>query len=257
MNDLYVMQQQSSDCVEEINALLSQALAYIRDMEHDTAEKKEQCKELFRQASDKTAEEYIEYIRKSEFEKAYKLSRKLNVLAKQIQQLAMRHKDSYLYMMGFFDGTFNACKNSMSRQSEEAVFTVEMSKIISQKHVREILEYLYDHDYTQNKKLCNILSVKPNLLHKKLEFLINSNCILRYPDGKYVFYSLSEQGRKYVKNILGYKKSEVIDTAYYCSVDYKKVQDTASHEYDSRLYDKEYPLKFPGRDRISAEVFYR
>lgn len=214
----------------DIHELLELVLEVVDGkQEGDFAEKREICTEVLKDASEKTIEAYRQYVKQSDYENTYKLSRKLNVWAKKIRKAAMEHIESYLYMMGFFNGVFNACKGFTGWQNEEAIFTVQMSKIIERKGMKEILRYLYQHDDVQNKKLCDVFSIAPNLLHKRLEPLITVNCVTRYSVGKYAFYSLSVFGKNYVKNILGYKKDEAMDMQYMHKAQYKEIRKKESN----------------------------
>lgn len=221
----------------EIVQLLTNVLTAVCKSETDTSsERKKLCEEYLKLASEKTILEYSSYAKHSDYEKASKLSRKLNTLVKEIQKNAMEHTDFYLYMMGFYAATFHAYKNSVKHQNEESIFTVGMAKIINQKHVKEVLKYLYTHDYTQNKTLCEVISVKPNLLHKIIEPLIDIECVSRFPYGKCTFYSLSEQGKKYVKNILGYKERPAIEPEYFSHTSYSNPKQLTYHYHYTSSY---------------------
>lgn len=216
------LEKESENYADVIDSLLNKVLSDVNKITgEESAEKKNEWEENLKLASEKITLAYHEYEQNSEYENAFQLSRRVNIFAKKIKKIAMRHQDHYLYMMGFFNGTYSAFRNTLSHQNENAVFTVAMSQLIVRKHVKEILEYLYDNENTQNKRLCSVLNLRPNLLCKKLDPLIRAGCVVRYSAGKYAFYSLSDQGKRYVKNILGYKKKTVIDTEYSYSSRYK------------------------------------
>lgn len=216
------LEKESENYADVIDSLLNKVLSDVNKITgEESAEKKNEWEENLKLASEKITLAYHEYEQNSEYENAFQLSRRVNIFAKKIKKIAMQHQDHYLYMMGFFNGTYSAFRNTLSHQNENAVFTVAMSQLIVRKHVKEILEYLYDNENTQNKRLCSVLNLRPNLLCKKLDPLIRAGCVVRYSAGKYAFYSLSDQGKRYVKNILGYKKKTVIDTEYSDSSRYK------------------------------------
>lgn len=158
--------------------------------------------------------ECMAYMRNADYEHASILNRQVSVWAKKIQKFAMNDEHAYLYMLGKFNGAFGIYKNIINQQSEEKIFTVRMSKVIERKGVKKILRYLYEHEYAQNKIICEALTLEPNLLNKKMKPLIAVGCVERIVTGKYVFYALSVYGKRYVKNTLGFIGNKILDTNY-------------------------------------------
>lgn len=236
--------------IQELLAIAVKRMEELQDGEPE--ENKEDCVKALKKASEKTIEEYMNYAKTSDYESAYKLSRQLNIWAKKIKKFASKQVDFYLYMMGFYNATFSAYKNSISRQSEEAIFTLQMSKIINRRGIKEILQYLYCQEYVQNKNLCMEFSVAPNLLHKRLKVLIDANCVIRYSAGKYAYYSLSDFGKKYAKNILGCKEEHRADAEYGPAVQYTVIRNAGAGcgiEYKQRNI-REFPVvRTTGRER--------
>lgn len=150
---------------------------------------------------------FSQYVLTENYDEALKCSRQLNHIAKKILEIAKKNENYYLYTMGIFNGSYNVLRNMISHQSEEKTFHYKMSVIVGLKYMKEILQYLYEHEYAQNKNICSYLNIAPNQLYKQMKKLIDAGCINRYPVGKNVFYSLTKQGKKYVKNVLGCKRN--------------------------------------------------
>lgn len=117
--------------------------------------------------------------------------------------------------------TYNIFNKISQIENEKKSFGQEMDIVIqSYRHAREVLVYLYKHKHAQHKILKEEFDIAASTLSDLLEVLIEMDCVERLKNGKYSFYNLTNEGRKYVKDTIKGVDDEVIvdmDTFKECS----------------------------------------
>lgn len=107
--------------------------------------------------------------------------------------------------------TYNIFNKIAQIENEKKSFGQEMDIIIqSYRHAREVLVYLYKHRHVQHKKLKEEFDIAASTLSDLLEVLTETDCVERLKNGKYSFYNLTNEGRKYVKDTIKGVDDEVI-----------------------------------------------
>ena len=154
---------------------------------------------------------YGEAMQKDNLEEAYTFNRKMRVAIKNINAFARTQGSSYLYAMGMFAGVFFAMAGMLPKRNKEQIFNVRMAILKNRAYVEQKLRFLYESEYVQHKDLCDRIGVSQSQLNRTMAGLIDINCVKRYKKGKYSLYSLTPEGRKYTKEILGYKRKNYIE----------------------------------------------
>lgn len=66
---------------------------------------------------------------------------------------------------------------------------------------REVLVYLYRHAHVQHKELKNDLGIPPSTLSDLLNVLRDIECVEKIESGRCSFYNLTNDGRKYLREV--------------------------------------------------------
>lgn len=154
---------------------------------------------------------YGEALKKENLEETYVFNRKMGPLTRRISLFAHEQGHSYLYAMGMFAGVFFAMAGMLPARNKEQIFNIRMSGLKNRAYVKPVLEILYESDRMQHKDLCERVNASPSQLNRTMGNLIDTGCIKRYKRGKYSFYTLTPMGRKYTREILGYRKKEYVE----------------------------------------------
>lgn len=154
---------------------------------------------------------YEEALRKEKLDEIFAFNRKLGKIAKLIGRFALLQGNAYLYSMGAFVGAFHTMAGMLPERNKEQTFNIRMAEVIGRVYVKQTLEALYGHDYTQHKDLCDKLGISPSQLNRIMGELDDIGCVKRCKSGKYAFYSLTARGKKYAREFLGCRKEAYID----------------------------------------------
>lgn len=92
-----------------------------------------------------------------------------------------------------------------------------LERLLSKKHLRELIEYLYEHDIVQQKDLANYLRISKTNIDRKVMPLIEYGLVEKIKTG-FVFYKLTATGYEYCRQ----KRNEVQDPY---------IADSFSHEF--------------------------
>lgn len=197
-----IIQKQMDELVEEIKVI---------DMTLSLKENRKTWADEYRKCAQKLRKIYMEAVQNEMLEMLYVFNRRIGTYAKEIHEYAQKQEYDYLYEMGALTGIIQAFTAITPCRNREQIFYIQMAEIIGRAHVKKVLKHLYEHDYEQNKNICESVSISASQLKRITDDLVEIGCIERYGKSKYVYYSLTALGKRYVKEILGYKKRESIE----------------------------------------------
>lgn len=162
---------------------------------------------------------YTSHVSNEEFNELSGLIRRMNVNSKRLVEAVAGTEDHYLYQIGVFNGIQQSYKALLPQQNSEKIFNARMARIIERKNFKDIIRSIYQRESIQNKRLCELTGIKPNVLNPKMKALSDAGCVKIKNIGKNSFYSLSDNGKRYARNILGCKKDAVTVDAISVSCD--------------------------------------
>lgn len=98
--------------------------------------------------------------------------------------------------------TYNIFNKLVQSQERRASFAENIS-LVEKRYgkAREVLIYLYHHVHVQHKELKDILGIRPSTLSDLLNVLMEINCVEKIESGRCSFYNLTNDGRKYLKEV--------------------------------------------------------
>lgn len=107
--------------------------------------------------------------------------------------------------------TYNIFNKIAQGENEKKNFGKEMDIIMkSHGHAKEVLVYLYKHEYVQHKVLKGEFNIPASTLTDLLKAMTDIECVECMRNGKYSFYNLTNEGRKYAKDTIKDIDDEVI-----------------------------------------------
>lgn len=196
-------------------------------------------KEKYFSFANEMQKEYKRAYENEDFEMIQYYNRVLRKFINQNHQKARKDETSFYYEQGLFNGTFYAFSQMLSDISEQYIFNIEMSKVIEYKYVSETLKYLYEHECSRNKDICQTIGVEPNNFKRITKLLEDTEAITRKTNGKAVFYKLTKPAKRYVSEVLGYKGNEIIDNYGFLFLQSKAGSMILSDVDDSYYVDEE------------------
>lgn len=121
-------------------------------------------------------------------------------LGKRFRNLFKRFiKDELSFYIGIFLAILNIFELLVLSNRKQTNFNDEMNALYGKSGVSKILDYLDKHPDSQHKVICERLGMNKSYLSQILKELERVGCINRYATGKRSFFSLSVEGREFVK----------------------------------------------------------
>ena len=107
--------------------------------------------------------------------------------------------------------TYNIFNKLLQYETQSFDFEHDM-KIIerSHKHVGEVLQYLYKHMHVQHKTLRERFGIAASTLSDLMNALEKVECIEKLKCGKFTYYNLTNEGRRYIKSLFPEIDNEVV-----------------------------------------------
>lgn len=112
--------------------------------------------------------------------------------------LKMVH-DKISYYIGMFSNTLSLFDLLISHTKSESLFQERMIALYTKANVRKVVEFLLMHPDSQHKVIAQNIDIDKGYLSHILKELHEAGCVERYGTGKRSFFSLSVQGRDYVR----------------------------------------------------------
>ena len=110
--------------------------------------------------------------------------------------------DNYAFYAGTVMGVQVTLQRLVPQLNEFNIFEYQMSSYIDRKHYKKLLAYIYSVGKVNNKAITAAVGVESNALAPKLNELVGIKCLSKTKSGKNVYYSLTSNGKKYVKKHL-------------------------------------------------------
>lgn len=134
-------------------------------------------------------------------------------LRKQLTGELREHSDEIVVISSKYVQTYNLMNKMVQNEKRRRGIADTMSFIEqSYSHTRAVLRYLYRHTNVQHKILSDRLDIPKSTLSDLLKVLEMAGCVERMQKGKFSFFNLTVEGRKYVReNINGIDREVVID----------------------------------------------
>lgn len=168
-----------------------------------------------------------------------------------------------IYVMGQFEGMYDVLGTWCKMYFDNLEYEKTMTKVMSKKHVPEIVYCIRKQPGIQNKRILEIVNVKPNHLSELTSELIYHQIISRYSVGKNTFYELTPRAKDF------FEKKEKRE--YHIRLKKNKMEmyialgadeEVTEHDYRSQYFEefrectpmrvqKEYVL-----DEIERSIYY-
>ena len=216
MNEKMKMEEKSIE--RALQLFLAEVEDYQKKLDIDKidSETKNEVKLSFEKLFSDMQRMYEIVLQKEYLESAYLLNRKMKKYVKNVSELADKQEDSYLYTMGTFVGAYHVLSGKIPERNEDQIFNVRMSQTVGKAHVKATISHLYNHENVQHGDLCDKVGIAPSQLNRVMKDLVEIDCVKRYSVGKYSYYSLSDKGKKYVKEIvLPGSRNDIIEHTFY------------------------------------------
>ena len=108
-------------------------------------------------------------------------------------------RDKISYYIGSFSCILNLFELLINRTNKHLSFREHMISLYAKANVKNIAEFLLDHPDSQHRVIAQNIDIDKGYLSHILKELQEAGCVERYGTGKRSFFSLSVQGRDYVK----------------------------------------------------------
>ena len=102
-----------------------------------------------------------------------------------------------IYAMGRFSGAYDVFNTWCKMYEDNTQFEQTIKKILLKKHMQDILYCVKENPGIQNKKILEMVKIKPNHLSELTNELIIYQIFNRYRIGKNTFYELTPRARDY------------------------------------------------------------
>lgn len=149
--------------------------------------------------------------RKEEFTKYLNLARRIE---RTMEKELSSDQERRFFSMGEFCGIYRFVKQLLEPLEEKVDFEKKMNYLFKKKHIPDILNYIYANSEAQHKELVSIACVGANYTSELLNELIDAECIKKTQIGKYTFYELTMNGRRFVKKQIKSEKENTYRDYY-------------------------------------------
>ena len=159
--------------------------------------------------------------------------------------------------------TYNIFNKILQSASDKRELKNQVEIIInSHSNAKDILTYLYKHPYIRHKTLLAALGIPRGTLTGTLQILEQYGCIERIGEGWGALYTLTNTGRKYVRdNISGIDDEVIIDFDFFQKSSYQLVQNKALYtsietEFDNKGYRRATQTSYSGKNYDTVVLKY-
>ena len=159
--------------------------------------------------------------------------------------------------------TYNIFNKILQSASDKRELKNQVEIIInSHSNAKDILTYLYKHPYIRHKTLLAALGIPRGTLTGTLQILEQYGCIERIGEGWGALYTLTNTGRKYVRdNISGIDDEVIIDYDSFQKSSYQLVQNKALYtsietEFDNKGYRRATQTSYSGKNYDTVVLKY-
>ena len=108
-------------------------------------------------------------------------------------------RDKISYYIGGFSCILSLWEILVNVTNKNQLYREQMLSLYAKANVKNIAEFLLDHPDSQHKVISENIDIDKGYLSHILKELQEAGCVERYETGKRSFFSLSVQGREYVK----------------------------------------------------------
>ena len=108
-------------------------------------------------------------------------------------------RDKISYYIGGFSCILSLWEILVNVTNKNQLYREQMLSLYAKANVKNIAEFLLDHPDSQHKVIAENIDIDKGYLSHILKELQEAGCVERYGTGKRSFFSLSVQGREYVK----------------------------------------------------------
>lgn len=137
--------------------------------------------------------------------------KKQRKIRKLITEELRRYPDEAVIISSKYVQTYNLMNKMLQNERRKRNIAVTM-KLIEQSyvHTKKVLIYLYRHVNVQHKTLANVMDIPKSTLSDLLRVLETAGCVEKIEQGKFSFFNLTVEGRKYVRETVTDIDQEVI-----------------------------------------------
>lgn len=167
----------------------------IGDMLLDSTEPSKDMVEEFKTFTEEFGIECCKYLVHGEQEE---LLHKLNIVGR-IQNLIRRNiQDEMNYYMGMFSGIYNEMKLLVPECMNKDNFESMMDDLYARRHVSDILQFIFSNPNSQHKDIMKAVHISSSYVSELLRELVEIRCLKKTGSGKFRFYELTMDGKRYV-----------------------------------------------------------
>lgn len=158
--------------------------------------------ETFQKFLTESTNTYFQAYSDSNFEKLEQLLREQRSLRKTLTNELRNYSDQSIVLYTKMVQTYNIF-NKLAQSAENRSDFKEKITLAERRFrdARSVLVYLYRHAHVQHKELVDNLGVRPSTLSDLLSELVDIDCVEKIESGRCSFYNLTNDGRKYLKEI--------------------------------------------------------
>lgn len=133
------------------------------------------------------------------------------MLRKMITEELRRYQDEVVVISSKYVQTYNLMKK-LAQNERRKRNIAETMKPIEQaySYAKQVLTYLYRHTNVQHKILVSEIGIPKSTLSDFMKILETAGCVEKIEQGKFSFFNLTAEGRKYVKETVADIDEEII-----------------------------------------------
>lgn len=99
----------------------------------------------------------------------------------------------------YYLGYYAHIQEELIKTFPEKILKNELQQLTQTRHIKEILEYLYEFGCRRQGEIAKALSIDKSNLSRKIEILVENGVIKKRSGPKFVFYELSADGYEYCR----------------------------------------------------------
>lgn len=153
---------------------------------------------------------YLQSYLEHDLSEVNRLLREQRRLRKTLTNEIRNYADQSIILYTKLVQTYNIFNKLVQSQERRDNFAENIS-IIEKRYsrAREVLVYLYQHVHVQHKELKETLRICPSTLSDLLNVLADIGCVEKIESGRCSFYNLTNDGRKYLREVHPYIDKEL------------------------------------------------
>lgn len=99
----------------------------------------------------------------------------------------------------YYFGYYSHIQEDLIKKFSEQIFQDKIQQLAQTKHIKEILEYLYECGCSRQSEISKNLKIDKSNLSRKMEYMIESDLVDKRSGPKCVYYELSASGYEYCR----------------------------------------------------------